>query len=77
MFKLWMPDQMKHGTEGTEILVVNLAFQGRGATITKNILKWICWWYSNIKFILEVPQVVACIALKIKSLIDLPPIRVA
>ena len=53
------------------------AIPQRGATITKNILKWICWWYSNIKFVLEVPQVVACIALKIKSLTDLPPIRVA
>ena len=53
------------------------AIPQRGATITKNILKWICWWYSNIEFVLEVPQVVACTALKMKSRTHLPPARVA
>ena len=27
VYKLWMVDQMKYSTEGTEIVVVNLAFQ--------------------------------------------------
>ena len=33
MFKLRVPDQMKHSTEGTEILVVNLAFQRGSLTV--------------------------------------------
>ena len=33
MFKLLVPDQMKHSTEGIEILVVNLAFQRGSLTV--------------------------------------------
>ena len=33
MFKLRVLDQMKHSTEGTEILVVNLAFQRESLSV--------------------------------------------
>ena len=33
VYKLWVVDQMKYSTEGTEILVVNLAFQGGSLSV--------------------------------------------